>query len=142
MKQILFDTNIILDIALQREPFFETANQIFNKIDDGEIKGFLTASSITDIYYVSKKACGQEKTIAFIREMIDIIEVLSVTKKSIIDDLNADFEDFEDAVQYCIADINHIDMIVTRNKSDFNFSKIEVCTPNELIKKLTELNNN
>ena len=135
MKRVLIDTNIILDIALQREPFFEAADQIFNKIDEGVIKGFVTASSVTDIYYVSKKASGREKTIAFIRELIEILEVLSVTKVTIINALNTDFKDFEDAVQYCAADMNFIDIIVTRNKSDFKLSAIEVYTPDELIKR-------
>jgi len=136
MKQVLLDTNIILDVALQREPFFETAIQLFGKIDEGEIKGFLTASSITDIYFISKKTCGREKTIAFIRELIDVFEVLSVTKQTIMDALASEFIDFEDAVQYCVADINRMDVIVTRNKSDFKFSTIEVNTPDELIKQL------
>ena len=135
MKRVLIDTNIILDIALQREPFFEVADQIFGKIDDLEIKGFVTASSITDIYYVSRKACGREKAVEFICELIDILEVLSVTKETIKNALASDFKDFEDAVQYCVADMNHIDIIVTRNKSDFRLSTIEVCTPEELLKK-------
>ena len=138
MKQVLIDPNIILDITLQRNPFFEIADQIFGKIDEGEIKGYVTASSVTDIYYVSRKACGREKTIEFIREMVDILEVLSVTKETIISALDAEFKDFEDAVQYCAADMNRIDIIVTRNKSDFKLSAIEVCTPEELIKRLTE----
>jgi len=137
MKQVLIDTNIIIDIALQREPFFETANQIFDKIDEEKIKGFVTASTITDIYYISKKVCGREKTITFISELIDILEVLSVTKETIIDALHTEFKDFEDAVQYCTANMNHIDIILTRNKSDFILSTIEVCTPNELLQKLT-----
>ena len=70
MKKVLIDTNIILDIVLQRHPFFEDARQIFAKIDTGEIKGFITASSVTDIYYMSRKSCGREKTIAFIRELV------------------------------------------------------------------------
>jgi len=134
MKKVLIDTNIILDIALQRHPFFEEASQIFAKIDTGEIKGFITASSVTDIYYITRKSCGREKTITFIRELIDIFEVLSVTKESIIDALNTEFKDFEDAMQYCIADMNNIDVIVTRNKSDFEHSTIEVVTPNELLR--------
>jgi len=137
MKKVLIDTNIILDIALQREPFFEDADQIFGKIDEEMIKGFVTASSITDIYYVSKKSCGREKAIAFIRELIDILEVLSVTKITIIEALSADFKDFEDAIQYCVADMNRIDVIVTRNKSDFELSAIEVCSPNELLEMIS-----
>jgi len=138
MKHVLIDTNIILDIALQQDPFYEVASQIFGKIDDGKIKGFVTASSITDIYYVSRKACGREKAINFIRELIDVLEVLSVTKETIINALITEFKDFEDAIQYCVADINRIDIIVTRNKSDFKFSTIEVCTPDELIKILSD----
>ena len=134
MKKVLIDTNIVLDIALQREPFFEAACQIFEKIDKGEIKGFITASSITDIYYISKKSCGQEKTIQFIHELIGIIDILSVSKQVIINALDSEFKDFEDAVQYFTADMNFIDIIVTRNKSDFEHSAIEVCTPDELIK--------
>ena len=95
MKHVLIDTNIILDIALQREPFFNAAEQIFDKIEEGKIKGFVTASSITDIYYVSRKSSGHEKTLAFISELIDILEVLSVTKETIIGALNAEFKDFE-----------------------------------------------
>ena len=133
MKQVLIDTNIILDIALEREPFFATANNLFGKIDDGKIKGFVTASSVTDIYYISKKACGRAKTIEFIRELIDILDVLSVSKATIVNALDTDFKDFEDAVQYCVAEMNSIDIIVTRNKSDFKLSDIEVCTPEELM---------
>ena len=134
MKKVLIDTNIILDIALQRQPFFEEASQIFAKIDKGEINGFITASSVTDIYYITRKSCGREKTMAFIRELTDIFEVLSVTKENIIDALDTEFKDFEDAIQYCIADMNKIDIIVTRNKSDFEHSTIDVVTPNELLK--------
>ena len=137
MKHVLIDTNIILDIALQREPFFDDAQQVFDKIDGGEIKGYVTASSVTDIYYLAKKACGHEKTIEFIRQLVDVIDVLSVTKETIIDALYTEFKDFEDAVQYCVADMNHIEIIVTRNKSDFALSEIEVCTPYELLQKLT-----
>ncbi|MCL2072693.1 MAG: PIN domain-containing protein [Marinilabiliaceae bacterium] len=138
MKQILIDTNIILDIALQREPFFEIAYQIFSKIDEGKIKGFVTASSVTDIYYVSQKECGREKTFEFIREMVDILDVLSVTKETIINALETEFKDFEDAVQYCTAYMNCIEIIATMNKSDFKHSVIEVCTTEELLKKLSE----
>lgn len=52
MKRILIDKNIILDIALKREPFFNYAAKLFKLIDKKMIKGYITASSITDIYYI------------------------------------------------------------------------------------------
>ena len=72
MKHVLFDTNIILDIALQRAPFFATACQLFDKIEEGEIKGFVTTSTVTDIYYIARKSLGKRKSIAFIRELVEI----------------------------------------------------------------------
>jgi predicted nucleic acid-binding protein len=137
MKRVLIDSNIILDVALRRKPFIKISSRIFDKIGERKIKGFVTASSITDIYYLMKKVSGREKTLAFIRELTGVIEVLNVTKRNIIDALNTNFKDFEDAVQYCVAEMNRIDIIVTRDKSDFNLSSIEVCTPDELIKKLS-----
>ena len=135
MKHVLFDTNIILDIALQRAPFFATACQLFDKIEEGEIKGFVTTSTVTDIYYIARKSLGKRESIAFIHELVEIVELLNVTKESIIDALNTEFEDFEDAVQSCVAGINFIDIIVTRNISDFIHSAVEVCTPTQLIEK-------
>ena len=55
MTKVLFDTNIILDIALKRESFFEDAFKLFSLIDQKKIIGSITASTITDIYYISKR---------------------------------------------------------------------------------------
>ena len=53
MRKVLFDTNIILDIALERKPFFDDALKLFELIDEGKITASITATTITDIYYIS-----------------------------------------------------------------------------------------
>lgn len=50
MIKVLFDTNIILDIALRRSLFFEDALMLFSLIDQKVIVGSVTATTITDIY--------------------------------------------------------------------------------------------
>ncbi len=65
MKKALFDTNIILDIALKRYPFFKDAFKLFELIDKNIITGNITATTITDIYYISKKEKGHNKSINF-----------------------------------------------------------------------------
>ena len=55
MIKAIIDTNVILDIALNREPFFEYSSQIFDRIDDHILEGYITASSVTDIYYIASK---------------------------------------------------------------------------------------
>ena len=46
MIRILIDPNIILDIALNRDPFFTDSAQIFNMIDEKIIEGDVSVTSI------------------------------------------------------------------------------------------------
>jgi predicted nucleic acid-binding protein len=48
--KVLIDTNIVLDFLLQREPFFQDAELLFQKIDSGRIVGYVTATTLTDIF--------------------------------------------------------------------------------------------
>ena len=133
MKKILFDTNIILDIALKRDPFFEDAYQLFDLIDKKVIIGGITASTITDIYYISKKEKGHIKSIEFISGLIEILQIAGIDKEVIINALNSSMHDFEDAIQVSASEINGMDIIITRNKSDFQNSTIPVNTPKEFL---------
>ena len=53
--RIMFDTNIFLDVLLEREPFVEDSCKVLSLCEDHKIDGFVSASSITDIYYLVKK---------------------------------------------------------------------------------------
>jgi len=133
MRRLLLDTNIILDIALKREPHFEHSSKIFELIDRKRIIGYITASTVTDIYYISRKEKGNEIAIEFISNLIEIIDVIGVDKSTIVKALKSNLKDFEDAVQVSAAENYDIEIIVTRNKSDFLNSGLEILTPKELI---------
>jgi len=133
MRRLLLDTNIILDIALKREPHFEHSSKIFELIDRKRIIGYITASTVTDIYYISRKEKGNEIAIEFISNLIEIIDVIGVDKSTIVKALKSNLKDFEDAVQVSAAENYEIEIIVTRNKSDFLNSGLEILTPKELI---------
>jgi predicted nucleic acid-binding protein len=133
MKNILIDTNIILDIALQRDPFFNVASVIFSLIDKKKIKGYITASSVTDIYYVLKKQVRNDIAKDFIADLIEVIDVINVDKNIIVEAILLKMKDFEDAIQVSAAKNNKIRIIVTRNKQDFHDSDLEVYTPEELV---------
>lgn len=134
MKKVLFDTNIILDIALKREPFFENSSQLFNLIDQNIISGNITASTITDIYYIAKKEIGHNIAIQFIEHILKIVDVVGIDKKIINKALKSDFKDFEDAIQATACELNDIDAIITRNKKDFGKANISIYTPDEFLK--------
>lgn len=133
MKKILFDTNVILDIALKREPFFEHISGLFSFIDQGKIKGHITATTITDIYYIFKKEKGHDSALDFISNLIGVVDVIGIDKETILQSLKSGIKDFEDAIQVTASDHNNIEVIITRNIKDFKKSQIPVYTPEEFI---------
>lgn len=133
---ILFDTNIILDIALNREPHFVASSKVFLKIDNSDFFGFVTATTITDIYYISKRVKGHQITINFISDLIQLLDVIGVNKETIIQSLNSPLLDFEDAVQSVSAKLSNMEYIITRNIKDFNKSEIKAITPIEFLETL------
>ena len=96
---ILLDTNIILDLALQRQPYFEEAIAIFKIIDKSNIRACVTASSITDIYYIVKKSKSHKEAIEIIKSIIQYFEIISIDKEIIVRAIESSMKDFEDAIQ-------------------------------------------
>lgn len=53
--KVLIDTNIALDFLLQREPFLQDADRLFQAINDEEVVDYVTATTVTDIFYISRR---------------------------------------------------------------------------------------
>ncbi len=80
MKRALLDTNVILDIALKRQPFFNEAVALFDLIDQKKLTGYVTATTITDIYYISRKEKSNDVALQFIAGLIEILDVVGIDK--------------------------------------------------------------
>lgn len=133
MNKILLDTNIILDIALERREFYDKSKELLLTINKFSIPSYVTATTVTDIYYILKKSKGHQLTISFLKDIFDFIDVAGVGKEIIFSALNSEVTDFEDAVQTECARQNDINIIITRNIDDFKNSKLEIFTPSEFI---------
>lgn len=136
--RILLDTNIILDIALGREPHFTDSANVFKSINNKVVYGFITATTITDIYYIAKREKSHQITIDFISNLIEIVDVIGIDRGIIIESLISNITDFEDAIQSVSSRLNNIDYIITRNQKDFANSEIKALTPKgflEILKK-------
>lgn len=119
--KILVDTNVIIDILCKREPFFEDSYNALNKcIDNHTI--IVSASAITDIFYIARKYIGSEQAKECIRNLLDLIKI-SDTRGA----------DFEDAVVSAIAERQKAKYILTRNTKDFEKSKILSITPHDYL---------
>ena len=130
MKKILIDTDVILDFFFDRKPFSEESAIILSLCEKKEIEGFVTSIMLNNIYYLLRKTAKHEKVIENLKMLMQIIDVATTDKKIILEALNSDFKDFEDALQNFSAQNNHeIEIIVTRNFKDYKTSKLVVMTP-------------
>ncbi|WP_263975432.1 type II toxin-antitoxin system VapC family toxin [Leptolyngbya sp. 7M] len=133
--KVLIDTNIILDVALERQPYFEASEQILAFAEQGRIIGHISASTFGDLYYILRKDKGRASSLEFLRNIADFCQVATVDQTVISMALTANFKDFEDAIQYSTAAVNHLDAVVTRNPKDFVGATLRVTTPETLISR-------
>jgi predicted nucleic acid-binding protein len=129
----LIDTNIVLDILLARAPFLVSAKKLILMMDEGNIHGYITANSITDIVYVARKTRSLDEIRRIILDLLERITVIGVDREDIISAFDLGFNDFEDALQSACSERKQIDCIVTRNKKDFSKSKVTVVDISDFI---------
>jgi predicted nucleic acid-binding protein len=111
--KLLLDTNIILDVALNRKPFVDHAILLWRLAEQKKIIGCLSNTSITDIFYIMRKHAGKNEARAFIGDILDTFKLVDMAEDGFREALNSDMDDFEDAVQYVIAVYNNCDALVT-----------------------------
>ena len=139
IKRVLVDTDIILDVALARKPFVDTSRLVLALLENYVALGFVTSNEITNIYYVLRKAGGDQNARRFISEAIKYLTIISVEHNDVLNALGSKMNDFEDSVQHYAAVRNQCDCIVTRNISDYKESELAVYTPVDLISQYKEL---
>ena len=135
--KVLLDTNVIVDIALERQPFYDDSDQVFSFVEQGQIESYVSASTFSDLYYIIRKERGRDWTLSFLTRLASTCQVTTVDRAAITMALTANFRDFEDAIQYSCAVINQLDAIVTRNPQDFPMTPARILTPNELIQEFS-----
>ena len=131
--RILFDTNLILDVLLLRQPYEVEATKLVAAVESSEIYGVLCANSITTIYYLINKAVGRKIAVTSVNSLMILFDVAPVNKIVIQNALKSKFLDFEDAVLNESSINSGVDGIVTRNPKDFKSSTLPIYNPKELI---------
>jgi predicted nucleic acid-binding protein len=134
MKNLLVDTNIILDLLAKRPLFYNFAADLFSLADKGEINLYTSSISIINTNYILSKTLSEKEVREILRKIRILVNILSCDEKIIDLGLNSHFKDYEDSVQYYTATENNIDCIITRNLNDFKNSKIPVMTAEEFLK--------
>ena len=135
MDTVLIDTDVILDFFFDRKPFSEEASKLLSLCEKGEVKGFVTSIMLSNVYYLLRKTASHEKVVENLKMLMNIIDVTTTNKKTVIEALNSEFKDFEDALQnFSAINDKEIKVIITRNTKDYKSSTLSIMTPETYLK--------
>jgi hypothetical protein len=102
------------------------------------LKGYITAIILSNIYYLLRKTTTHENVIVHLKKIMLILEVITTDKKAILDALESNFNDFENALQnFSAQNSNDIEIMITRNTTDYKKSKLVVITPENFLKTIS-----
>jgi len=133
--KLLLDTNIVIDVASRRQGYAESRD-VLRFCELPEVEGFISTTTVMDAVYILKKYLAFDSVREAVRLLLHIADVVTVQKADVIQALESNWKDFEDAVQAACATRNKMDYIVTRNVGDFSASAVKAISPDEALKIL------
>lgn len=130
MKQkVLFDSDVLLDVFLQRQPHAPESIKALHLAIRGEVQGYISAHAVPTVAYFIARELGQEKTKELVRSFLGYLSVAPVTENTIKQALSSKIRDFEDAITHYAALSERVTVIVTRNTKDFSKGDISAVLP-------------
>ena len=134
--RVLIDTNVLVDVLLGRDPYYDIAYRILAMCADKKIYGYMAAHSIPNLFYILRKSMTKEERREALKDICQIIKVEGIDSFKIISALdNGTFDDFEDCLQEECAVAISADYIITRNVKDFLSSRIPPILPDQFLEK-------
>jgi len=134
--KVLIDTNVALDILLKRQDY-PNAEVIYSLAEKNKIACYISASAITDIFFLSKKDLGKKPAKEALKTLLSVFKPAAVTDSHIYQALDLAWDDFEDSVQYIVGESFSADYIITRNAKDYSSGSITAVSPEDFLKTIT-----
>jgi len=139
MKRVLIDSDVLLDLFFDRAPYAEQTERLLMLCENGKVKGFVTPVICSNMYYLLRRNADHAKVVAKLRQLLTILDVLSMDRSDVLHALNSEFKDFEDSLQYQAAlRDGAIDVIITRNVKDYRHAALAVQTCDEFVRLMQD----
>ncbi|MCL1811648.1 MAG: PIN domain-containing protein [Methanomassiliicoccaceae archaeon] len=129
---VLFDTNVLLDIVLKREPFCSASLRAAEYALEGKITGFVSVQSLKDIFYFVSMVQGEENAFDIVEKLSILFRPIGVTSEDSMTAIMSDFRDYEDGLINASAVRNDIRAILTRDRAGFLESDLLIMSPSGL----------
>lgn len=136
MPRVLLDTDVVLDLILDRVPFVEAATQLFELHEEGRIDIFVAAITPINVFYITRKNKGVETARRAVNELLATIAVCPLDHSTLKNAGQLNFRDFEDAVQHESAVATGLDAVITRDVGDYANAKLRVFSPSTFLEHL------
>ena len=133
MRKIFIDLNIILDVLLARQPFLGSSQRLLDLIVRGEVKGFVSAASMLNLYYIVQKQLTPPLALEHLRKMIHLFSIVEINKDILERAMHIRLVDYEDSVQAACAERCGAQFIITRNLKDFKGSPVSILSPEKYL---------
>ena len=133
---ILLDTDVLIDVALDRRPYSDPASELLDRIEHGAEAAYIAWHSVSNLYYLVAPTLGGVSARAFIVELTRFVAVAATDTESIRYAADLPMADFEDAMQVAAARACGARYIVTRNVRDYERSPIRAVDPHEALTAL------
>ncbi len=141
LSNLFIDTDIILDVTLKRENYYEASASIFKCFENNTVKLYTSSSIIINAQYVGQKLISRAQCKNSIKYLLQYFEIIEPNKATITEACNSNFTDIEDAIQYFMAkNSGIIDYLITRNIKDYSKqnNSFPVLTPSGFLKLLSK----
>ncbi len=135
MRHVFIDSDVILDLLLERRPFFDASARLFMKLQEKTLSGSVSPLIFSNLFYILRKALSKEEALGALRKLRLLVDVLPIDSAVVDQALASSFTDFEDAMQYYTASVHEVDAIITRNKKDFRHARLPVYTADEWLQE-------
>ena len=130
--RVLVDADVILDVALGREPWAEASGRFIDACQGGSVECFVAWHTISNVYYIISQQRKKRAT-EFLAGLLDFIRVAPVAHRDVLFALEQDLPDLEDAMQVAAAVSCRASRLVTRNRKHYRKSIVPVISPARLL---------
>jgi predicted nucleic acid-binding protein len=132
-ERVFLDTNVVIDLLGEREPFYGAAARLATLAERGKIHASVSALTWATVYYVLSKFESRDAVRHKISLFKSLVTTVDLTNRDIHLGLSTTFNDFEDALQYFAAIRAGCKVFITRNVKDFKSAEIPVFSPDEYL---------
>lgn len=128
-KRLLLDTNIVLDVLLDRQPHATASLSVFAAVENGKAEGLIAAHALTTIHYLLAREAAEAAAKQALRTLLKLFGVAVVDGDIIQQAIQASGQDFEDSVTAAAAQASGCHVIVTRDPKGFRRSPVPALNP-------------